>query len=161
MHFFSTFFFFLFSYYIKGGAFIKKNIGVIILSISLCIVFSKAMFTTYKTSSVMSIDGNIYILQYGSYISKDVMEENTKKLDNYLMIEEDDKYYVYLSVFTNKENALKMQRNYEKQNIYTYLKNDYISDEKLIERIKKIEEEIKDVDIKEVNKKIINELKKM
>ena len=119
------------------------------------------MFTTYKTSSAMSIDGNIYILQYGSYISKDVMEENTKKLDNYLMIEEDDKYYVYLSVFTNKENALKMQKNYEKQNIYTYLKNDYISDEKLIERIKKMEEDVKDFDIKEVNKEIINELKKM
>ena len=117
------------------------------------------MFTTYKTSTVNGVDGNIYILQYGSYISKNVMEENTKKLDNYLLVEEDNKYYVYLGIFTSHENALKMQKIYNNENIHTYLKEDYIGDEKITQMIKKIENQEKDLEI--INNEIINELKKM
>lgn len=117
------------------------------------------MFTTYKTSSVMDVDGNIYILQYGSYISQSVMEENIKKLNNYLLVQEGDKYYVYIGIFTNHENALKMQKIYENKNIYTYLKEDFLSDEKIIEKIKEIENKDKDLD--KINDEILNELKKM
>ena len=105
----------------------------------------------------MSVDGNIYILQYGSYISRNVMEENVKKLDKYLVIEEDDKYYVYLGIFTKKENALKMQEIYKNINIYTYLKNDYIGDERIIERIENVEKSSDDLE--KITKKIMDELK--
>lgn len=106
----------------------------------------------------MTLDGNIYILQYGSYISRSVMEENTKKLDNYLLFEEDNKYYIYLSIFTSHENALRMQKKYNDKNIHTYLKEDYLGDEKIIEKIKKIENQ--DKDLEKINEEILNELKK-
>ena len=119
------------------------------------------MFTTYSNTEAMIMDGNIYLLQYGTYISKDVMEENTKRLDNYLIVEEDDKYYVYVGAFINKDNALKLQKIFENNNIYTYLKNDYL-DSTIIDKIKNIEnKEIENNNLQEVNNKILNELKKI
>ena len=38
----------------RGGGNIKKNIGVIFLAVALCVVFSKAMFSSYKTSESAS-----------------------------------------------------------------------------------------------------------
>lgn len=105
----------------------------------------------------MTIDGNVYILQYGSYISRNVMEENVKKLDDYLVVEDENKYYVYLGIYTNKENAIKMQEIYKENNIYTYLKNDYIGDKEIIKRIENVEKN--GDDLKQITKKIINELK--
>ena len=120
------------------------------------------MFTTYKTSEALTMDGNIYLLQYGSYISKDVMEENIKKLDNYIILEEDDKFYVYVGAFINLDNAYKMQKKLQDNNIYTYIKNDYL-DSNIIEKIKNVENKIleNDKDIFKVNSEIINILKKI
>ena len=111
----------------------------------------------------MTSDGNIYLLQYGSFINKDVMNENIKKLDNYLVYEHDNKYYVHLGVFTRLETALKMQKIFEKENIYTYIKNDYLSDSDLIDRISELDKELFNEEnassIREINNKIINILK--
>ena len=143
---------------------IRKNIGVIILSIALALVFTKAMFTSYTEEKVMTSDGNIYLLQYGTFINKDVMMDNIKKLDNYLIYELDDKYYVHLGVFTKYDTALKMQKIFEQDNIYTYLKNDYLSNMDLINQINELDEEIfneKNVNkIKNINNEILNIVKK-
>ena len=120
------------------------------------------MFTTYKTSEALMIDGNIYLLQYASYISRDVMEENVKRLDNYLVTEEDNKFYVYIGAFINMDNAYKMQKYFENNNIYTYIKNDFL-DSSIIEKIKKEEDKIdeNDKNLSKVNNEIINILKKI
>ena len=43
---------------------IKKNISTIILAVGLCLVFTKALFSTYSNEQEMILDGNIYFLQY-------------------------------------------------------------------------------------------------
>lgn len=111
----------------------------------------------------MTSSGNIYLLQYGSYISEEVMNENIKKLDDYIVYYHDDKYYVYVGAYFNLDTANKMKKFFENDNIYTYIKNDYIGDSEVINEIKKIDKEILDEDnynkIKENNKKILNILK--
>ena len=111
----------------------------------------------------MSSSGNIYLLQYGSYLNKEVMNESIKKLDNYLTYEIDDKYYVYVGAYINLDTARKMQKYFENENIYTYIKNDYISDSKVINIIDEIDKEILDEEnhnvINEKNKEILNILK--
>ena len=107
----------------------------------------------------MSMDGNIYLLQYGSYINKDVMNDNITKLENYITYEEDNKYYVFLGAFTNIENANKLKKIYENENIYTYIKNDYIGNSEIINQIKDYEQDLNDENIKEINNKILNLLK--
>lgn len=121
------------------------------------------MFTTYKNETVMTSSGNIYLLQYASFINEDVMKENIKKLDYYLVYEVDNKYYVYLGVYTNLDTALKVQKILEEKEIHTYLKNDYLSDSKIIDEINKYDEMILKEDnrekISEMNKQVINFLK--
>ena len=129
----------------------------------LSLVFSKAMFTTYQNEQVMASDGNLYLLQYGSYISKNIMEECIKKLDDYIIYYNDDKYYVHLGAYTNLDTALKMQEYFENKNIYTYLKNDYISDMDIIDKITQIDQKVlKEKDFNKYinyNKKILEILK--
>ncbi len=119
------------------------------------------MFSSYKDETVMTMDGNIYLLQYGSYINKDVMNNNIEKLTNYITYEEDNKYYVYAGAFTNIENANNLKKIFENENIYTYIKNDYISNSEIINKIKEIEGDINDTNIKEINEKILDILKKL
>ena len=111
----------------------------------------------------MISSGNIYLLQYGSYISKEVMNENVKKLDDYLMYFHDDKYYVYVGAYINIDTARKMQKYFENINIYTYIKNDYISNNEVINKIEEIDKEILEEEnynkLINNNKKILNILK--
>ncbi len=111
----------------------------------------------------MISSGNVYLLQYGSYINKDVMNENVKKLDDYLMYFHDDKYYVYVGAYINIDTARKMQKYFENENIYTYIKNDYISNSEVINKIEEIDNEILNEEnynrLLENNKKILNILK--
>ena len=111
----------------------------------------------------MISNGNIYLLQYASFINKDVMNENIKKLDDYIIYEHDDKYYVHVGAYYNLDTALKMQKYFENKNIYTYIKNDYISDFDIINKIKEVDNNIlnekDDNKIINLNKKILNILK--
>ena len=121
------------------------------------------MFSTYKVESAMISNGNIYLLQYASFINKDIMNENIKKLENYIIYEHDDKYYVHLGAYYSLDTARKMQKYFENKDIYTYIKNDYITDETIINKIKEIDKDILNEEdnnkIIELNKKILNILK--
>ena len=145
------------------GDIIKRNIGIIALSISLCLVFTKALFSSYETEQVMISSGNIYLLQYASFINKDVMEENIKKLDDYITYEHDNKYYVHVGAYVNLDTARKMKKYFENENIYTYIKNDYLGNDDLINQIREIDKKILDSDSNEEilvnNKKILDLLK--
>lgn len=142
---------------------IKKNIGVILLATISCIVFTEAMFSSFSNSHSLSRNGNIYLLQYGSYINKSIMEENVQRLNNYISYENDGKYYVFLGVYTNLELAKRVSEIFENKNIYTYIKNDYLGDREAINRIMELEKEIIEendlgkIDI--VNNKILDTIK--
>lgn len=148
-----------------GGGNIRKNLGIIFLAVALCIVFAKAMFSSYETTQVMTSDGNLYLLQYGSYISRDVMEENVKKLDDYLTYETDNKYYVFLGAYTDLSIAKKVSKIFENKGLFTYIKNDYLGNSDVISKISSLEKSITMEDdeekINEINRKIIEILKKL
>ena len=150
---------------LHGGGNIRKNLGIIFLAVALSVVFAKAMFSSYKNEQVMSSDGNLYLLQYGSYISRDVMEENVKKLDDYFMYEDDDKYYVFLGAYTDLSIAKKVSKILDNKGIYTYIKNDYLGNSEVISKINTLEKNIIMEDdeekINEINQKIIEILKKL
>ena len=105
-------------------------------------IFSKVIFSSYESEQVMISSGNIYLLQYGSYISKEVMNENIKGLDDYIIYEEDNKYYVHIGAYTNIDTARKMQKYFENLNVHTYIKNDYLSDMKIIDQITELDNQI-------------------
>ena len=163
MLFFRHFFLFPYDNLIIRGDIIKKNIGVIAMAIVIAIIFSKMMFSSYKSEKVMESMGNVYLLQYGSYVNKQVMDELVKKLDDYVVIHVDNKYYVYLGAYINLETARKLQKIYLEEGIHTYIKNDFLTNDKLISNINKIDNIILNEEdskkILEINKKNIKLLK--
>ncbi len=58
---------------------------------------------------------NFIFLQQGVYTNKEHMEENSRKLDPKLVVFEDGKYYVYVGITKEKENAVKLEKIYEKK----------------------------------------------
>ncbi len=134
------------------------------MAILLALIFTKALFTTYQTEQVMNSSGNIYLLQYGSYINKEVLNENIKKLEDYIISYRDDKYYVYVGAYINLDTANKMKEYFEQDNIYTYIKNDYISNSDVIDRINELDQEVLNEKnfnkIKKINKEILDLIKK-
>ena len=112
------------------------------MAIAIAFIFSKVMFNSYESAKVMESMGNIYLLQYGSYINKDAMEECIKDLDDFFIYEHDNKYYVHLGAYINLETARKMQKLFVERNIHTYIKNDFVSNDDFISKLKELDEEI-------------------
>lgn len=138
---------------------IRRNIGVILLAVSLCLVFTKALFSTYTTQEEMILEGNVYYLQYAIFTKEDVMLDAVKKLDNYFIIHLDNKYYVNVGAYLTLSNAKKYQKILEENKIYTYIKNDYINSDRK-EKIKKWDSDFKKekdtLKLREINNQIIN-----
>ena len=133
------------------------------MAILISIIFSKLIFSSYQAEQVMESYGNIYYLQYATFTNKEVMNDNIKKLDSYIIYDVDNKYYVHLGIYANLDTALKVKKILENDDVYTYIKSDYISDTLLIKEIRKndnlVMEESDINKILEINKKNLEYVK--
>ena len=66
-----------------------------------------------------------YFLQEGVYQNKDTLENNLKKINEKIIEQEKDKYYVYIAITKDKEVLEKLIKIYKKNglNIYPKEKN--------------------------------------
>ena len=140
----------------------KKNvIIVIVLGILTGFLFGNLIYKNYSGIEYLNEDGNIYYVQYGVYTSQDAALSNASNLDNYLIQEMNDKYYVYLGVTTNYNTALKIQNLYNEQDIHTYIRSDYVSNSETLNKLKEYDLKLEDLeqeeDIQEVIKEIFSE----
>ena len=139
---------------------INKTYGIILFAVLIGAVFSNLLISSYQEETVMKSEGNVYLLQYGIYTTKEVLNENIKKLTDYIVYEKDNKYYVYLGIFVNYENAYKVSELLENSNIYTYIKNDYLGDTNLIKKLNILDEKMTDLkkehEIKSLNREMLD-----
>ncbi len=97
--------------------------------IIILLAFLLADFVYQQYEKSLEPPPNIYFLQQGVYLDKN----SIKKIDaNYITIKEDQKYYTYLGMTTEKENALKIKELYEKRNIPIYIKEKTIENEEFL-----------------------------
>ena len=102
----------------------KKNIIIVIILGSLIgFLFGNLLFKNYEGIEYMDEDGNIYYVQYGVYTSNEAALDNASKLNNYKIIELDDKYYVYLGVTTDYDLAVKIQNMYKEKDWKSRIKS--------------------------------------
>ncbi len=134
----------------------KKTIILSVLSVFIGVLCGNIIFSQYKGNieKVVASSEPIYLLQQGVYSSLESMEENTTNLSDYLYVKQDDKYYVYLGVTSNKDTANKLKESYN--NVDIYVKENNISNEGLILKIKENDKSIQD----ENNKKNLLSLSK-
>ncbi len=137
----------------------KKNvIIVIVLGILTGFLFGNLIYKNYSGIEYLNEDGNIYYVQYGVYTSQDSALSNASNLDNYLIQEMDDKYYVYLGVTTNYNTALKIQNLYNEQDIHTYIRSDYVSNSETLNKLKEYDLKLEDLEQEEEIKEVIKEI---
>ena len=131
----------------------RKNVIIVIcLGILIGYVFGNIIFNNYEGKEYIESDGNIYYVQYGVYTTEEAAKENSSKLDNYKIVEEDDKYYIYLGVTTSHEVALKIQEYYKGKDIYTYIRSDYVTNSETLDLLKEFDKTLeKTDDYKEIN----------
>ena len=140
----------------------KKSIIIVILIGSLIgLIFGQIIFKNYKGKEYLNETGNIYYIQYGVYTSNEAALKNSSSLDNYKIVENDDKYYVYLGITSNYDIALKTQEMYKNMGIYSYIRSDYVKNSETLNKIKEYDNTLKNLDnyqdIKEVFKEIFQE----
>ncbi len=122
----------------------KKSIIIVILFGSLLgYLFGHLIFKNYNGTKYYKEDGNIYYIQYGVYTSKEAALGNTSKLTNYKIVEEDEKYYIYLGITADYDNALKIQKMYQDQDIYTYIRADFVKNSELLTKLKEYDNLLK------------------
>lgn len=119
-----------------------KNLYTILLSLIIGFFLSYFIFRQYKDFNGITVykEGNEYFfLECGIYNSKDEMEKNSINLENYIYRKDGDKYYMYIGITKNKENAKKMTDYYQKNNINVSTKQFYIVNTKLSEAINNLD----------------------
>lgn len=137
----------------------KKNIIiVIILGIFIGYLFGNLIYKNYAGIEYLESDGNIYYVQYGVYTTNEAAISNSLKLDNYIIKELDEKYYVYLGITTSYNNALKIQNMYLDNNIYSYIRDDYVKNSETLNILKAYDEKINEYSDFDNIKSVIKEI---
>lgn len=87
------------------------------------------------TVSVFQTNQTFYFLQEGIYSSKDIMQENVGDLANKLVVLEDNKYYVYVGITMNQDNANKIKKIYEDMGYQVYIKKMTLNNEEFASNV--------------------------
>lgn len=101
----------------------KKIVIPIIISVFLGCISAKLVYNGHKLKAEStSVNYNSYLLQVGVYNDKETLDKALANLNDYIVKEEDNKYYVYIGITTSKENANKIKNAYKDQDINIYIK---------------------------------------
>lgn len=106
----------------------KKFLFSLAVAILLGTVVGKYFYKENNTKTVFH-ENDIIFLQQGVYTDKKNMEDNIKRIDPKIVVEEQDKYYVYVGITKNQKNADKIKEIYEKKGYDIYEKKIPISNE--------------------------------
>ena len=129
----------------------KKTLLIGFIFIILGFITGKTLY--YKLGGekqVFSSQNTYYFLQERVYSSEENMNENTKKINAKLISNSNGKYYVYLGITKNLENAKKIEKLYKEKGYNIYIKECSLSNnefsanveqfDKLIEGTNKLED---------------------
>lgn len=144
----------------------KKIIFPVLISIILGITSAKILYDHYENKKETNNNTyNSYLLQVGAYTDKHSLRQATKNLSDYIVKEENGKYYVYVGMTTSKDNADKIKKAYENKNIDLYIKEDNINNVEFISSLEQYDVLLngvsKDKDILSINEVILSTYEEM
>ncbi|NLA33826.1 MAG: hypothetical protein GX861_03090 [Tenericutes bacterium] len=94
-----------------------------VMAILIGYLCGEIVYTQYKQNIPTFNETNqIYFLQQGVYSNQESLNNHTKELDQFLKIKENDKYYVYVAITKETENAQKIKEIYNKKGNDIYIK---------------------------------------
>lgn len=100
----------------------KKNFWIpLTIAIVLGFVSAQIVYSTYR-NNLSSSSYNAYLLQIASFENVDSISSDMKNNTDYLIVNENNMYNVYVGITTDLSNANKIKNIYEKKNIEVYIK---------------------------------------
>jgi len=122
-----------------------KMFGSIIFAIFLGYVFGKVIFNQYNKNllDVFIEKTPVFFLQQGVYSSVESLEENTKNLKNYVYVNDNNYYRVYVAITRDSENINKLKEMFVKKGNDIYVKELEVSNKEFINILEQYDKLIK------------------
>lgn len=100
----------------------KKIILSVVFTMLLGIVTAKVVYSKTISSDDKKSNNTVYFLQLGVYTNKNSMQLDTKGIENKIVTQENDKYYVYVGISKSKKNLEKISKLYKNDGYSLYIK---------------------------------------
>jgi len=143
----------------------KKFLLGIVFSLLLGLFVGNVFYYKYQKDNNLYNEYNSYMLQFGIFNTKDELNKSVSNISNYMLIEKNNKYYVYLGVSTKKDNAKKLQEVFNDNNIEVSIKKTIIDNVEFISNLEQfdilLESATNDDDLLSINEVIISSYEEM
>lgn len=100
----------------------KKIILSVVFTMLLGIATAKVVYSKTISSYDKKSNNTVYFLQLGVYTNKNSMQLDTKSIENKIVTQENDKYYVYVGISKSKKNLEKVSKLYKNDGYSLYIK---------------------------------------
>lgn len=118
----------------------KKTIILSIAFLIIGIILGNKIYTAKNSfTNVFSEGETYYFLQEGIYSNLDILEENIKNITPKYINQQDNKYYVYLGITKDINNAKKLKEIYTKKGYAIYIKEQKINNEEFKSNITQLD----------------------
>lgn len=125
----------------------KKTMLLAVIFVFLGAICGNYLYRNAPNSiSVFQENNTFYFLQEGIYSSKDIMQENVGDLMNKLTILEDNKYYVYVGITMDSDNANRIKKIYEDMGYKIYVKTIVLDNEEFASNVRQFDLLVKESD---------------
>lgn len=140
-----------------------KFVFPLILAILIGFFSAKAVYGLYNYKE--ELINNSYFLQQGVYKNLENVKSSTKDIENYIIEEKEDKYYVYVGITTKMENANRIKKIYKDKDIDLYIKEAKIDNEEFYNNLEQYDVLLSGVsksdDILSISKVILSSYEEM
>lgn len=124
----------------------KKNFWIpLIVAIVLGFVSAQIVYSTYR-NNLSSSSYNAYLLQIASFENFDSISSDMKDNADYLIVNENNMYNVYVGITTDLSNANKIKNIYEKKDIEVYIKPTVINNIEFVSNLEQYDLLISEVE---------------
>ena len=100
----------------------KKIILSVVFTMLLGIATAKGVYSKTISSDDKKSNHTVYFLPLGVYTNKNSMQLDTKSIENKIVTQENDKYYVYVGISKSKKNLEKVSKLYKNDGYSLYIK---------------------------------------
>lgn len=145
----------------------KKLLLTCLITALISYAFGNYMFSSYKkaTENILAASNtteNVYMLLYGSYNSKEKIDN--LKLDDYILVHDNNFYEVYVGVSLSLENAKRIKDVYKELGNIIYIREEVINNFEFIQYISSYENDFSNLSnnkILEIEKNIMKKYKEL
>ena len=116
-----------------------------IVAIVLGFVSAQIVYSTYR-NNLSSSSYNAYLLQIASFENFDSISSDMKDNADYLIVNENNMYNVYVGITTDLSNANKIKNIYEKKDIEVYIKPTVINNIEFVSNLEQYDLLISEVE---------------